>query len=106
TVAKSWVKGGFFSPQSKQDVAWRDADTIYVGRDFGPGTMTTSGYPRVVKEWKRGTPLSAAKTVFEGEATDVSAQATVIHEPGRTYERIRRGITFYEGEEYLREGEH
>jgi prolyl oligopeptidase len=105
-VAKSWVKGGFFSPQSKQDVAWRDADTIYLGRDFGAGTMTTSGYPRVVKEWKRGTPLSAAKTVFEGQATDVSSQAAVIHEPGRTYERIRRGITFYEGEEYLREGDH
>jgi prolyl oligopeptidase len=105
-VAKSWVKGGFFSPQSKQDVAWRDADTIYLGRDFGPGTMTTSGYPRVVKEWKRGTPLSAAKTVFEGEATDVGSLATVIHEPGRTYERVRRGITYYEGEEYLREGDH
>jgi len=50
TVAKQFVKGGFVSPESKQDVAWRDADSIYVARDFGPGSMTTSGYARIVKE--------------------------------------------------------
>lgn len=103
TVGKRWVKGGFFSPESKQDVAWRDADTIYIGRDFGPGSMTSSGYPRVVKEWKRGTPLAAAKPVFEGETTDVSVRAHVVNEPGRRYELLRRAITFWEGRDYLRE---
>jgi len=106
TGAKAWVKGGFFSPESKQDVAWRDADTIYIGRDFGPGTMTRSGYPRIVKEWKRGTPLPAARTVFEGEESDVGSTAHVIHEPGRRYEMLHRAITFWTGEDYLREGEH
>ena len=47
---------------------WRDEDTLWVGTDFGPGSLTTSGYPRIVKLWKRGTPLSAAKTIFEGKA--------------------------------------
>ena len=37
------------------------------GTDFGPGTLTDSGYPRLVKLWKRGTPLASAVTVFEGE---------------------------------------
>jgi prolyl oligopeptidase len=106
TVEKRWVKGGFVSPESKQDVAWRDADTIYVSRDFGPGTMTHAGYPRIVKEWKRGTPIAAAKTTFEGEETDVGSSVFVVNEPGRKYERLRREITFWEGEEYLREGEH
>jgi len=106
TVAKAFVKDGFFSPESKQDVAWRDADTIYVARDFGPGSMTTSGYPRVVKEWKRGTPLAAAKTVFEGKEADVGTSASVVNEPHRKYETIRRSITFYSGEDYLREGDH
>jgi prolyl oligopeptidase len=105
TVAKQFVKGGFVSPESKQDVAWRDADSIYVARDFGPGSMTTSGYARIVKEWKRGTPLAAAKTVFEGEETDVGSTPEVEHEPHHRYERIRRSITFYSGEDYLREGD-
>ena len=102
---KRFVKDGFFSPESKQDVTWRDADTIYIGRDFGPGSMTSSGYPRIVKEWKRGTPLADAKTVFEGEAADVGSSAWTVHEPGRVYEGVRRSVTFWEGEDYLRRGD-
>jgi prolyl oligopeptidase len=105
-VTKEFVKGGFVSPESKQDVAWRDVNTIYVARDFGPGSMTTSGYPRIVKEWKRGTPLSAAKTVFEGQESDVGSTPSVVNEPHRRYETIRRSITFYSGEDFLREGDH
>jgi prolyl oligopeptidase len=100
---KRWVKDGFSSPESKQDVAWIDRDTIYISRDYGPGSMTRSGYPRIVKAWKRGTPLAEAKTVFEGEASDVGSSAWVVHEPGRTYQGLRRSITFYEGEDFLRE---
>ena len=105
TVEKRFVKDGFFSPESKQDLAWRDADAIYIGRDFGPGSMTTSGYPRVVKEWKRGTPLAEAKTVFEGQHGDVGVSAWSVREPGRAYEGLHRSITFYESEDYLRRGE-
>jgi prolyl oligopeptidase len=105
TVGKRFVKGGFFSPESKQDLAWRDLDTIYIGRDFGAGSTTTSGYPRIVKEWKRGTPLAQAKTVFEGESSDVGVSAWVVHEPGRRYEALHRGITFWEDEDYLRDGD-
>jgi prolyl oligopeptidase len=105
TVDKRFVKDGFFSPESKQDVTWRDADTIYIGRDFGPGSMTTSGYPRIVKEWKRGAPLADAKTVFEGEASDVGSTAWTVHEAGHEYEGLRRSITFWEGEDFLRRGD-
>ena len=34
--------------------------------------MTDSGYPRTVHEWRRGTPLSEATTVYEGEKSDVA----------------------------------
>ncbi|HZZ92201.1 MAG TPA: prolyl oligopeptidase family serine peptidase [Usitatibacter sp.] len=105
-VDKRFVKDGFFSPESKQDVAWRDKDTIYVARDFGAGSLTTSGYPRVVKEWRRGTPLEHARTVHEGEVADVGSTPWVVHEPGRRYEGIHRAITFYESEDFLREDEH
>ena len=60
TVAKRFVDGGFALPEAKSDVAWIDADTLIVGTDFGPGSMTDSGYPRVLKRWKRGTPLAGA----------------------------------------------
>ena len=36
------------------DVTWEDHDTVLVGTDFGPGSLTESGYPRIVKRWRRG----------------------------------------------------
>ncbi|MDQ7908920.1 hypothetical protein RB614_30755 [Phytohabitans sp. ZYX-F-186] len=54
---------GFTLPDAKSDVDWIDADHIYVATDFGPGTLTASGYPRVVKRWRRGTALSEAELV-------------------------------------------
>ncbi len=102
---KCWVKDGFFSPESKQDVEWLDANTVYIARDFGAGSMTTSGYPRIVKEWKRGTPLADAKPVFEGRPADVASSPVVVHERGRTYERMHRAITFWESEDFVRQGE-
>jgi len=76
TKTKKFVSDGFSLPEAKSSVAWRDEDTVWVGTDFGPGSMTTSGYPRIVKLWKRGTPLSAAKTIFEAAPEDVGAFGT------------------------------
>ena len=76
TKKKEFVQGGFTLPEAKSSVAWRDEDTVWVGTDFGPGSMTASGYPRIVKLWKRGTPLSAAKTIFESTPEDVGAFGT------------------------------
>ena len=105
TVAKQFVKGGFVLPESKGSATWRDADTLYVDRDFGPGTLTKSGYPRIVKEWKRGTPLAEAKLVFEGKEEDVGVGTTVTNEKGRQYEMISRAITFWESEDFVRLGD-
>jgi prolyl oligopeptidase len=102
---KEFVTNGFYLPEAKSHVAWRDRDALYVGTDFGPGSMTDSGYPRIVKEWRRGTPLSAAKFVFEGKAEDVSVDASVDHDHGHTYDFIHRGVTFFTSEEYVRRGD-
>ena len=67
-VKKEFVVDGFALPEAKSRVAWRNRDALYVGTDFGAGSLTNSGYPRIVKEWQRGTALGAAKTVFEGQA--------------------------------------
>src|SRR5206468_157458 len=99
-----FITNGFYLPEAKSEVAWRSRNAIYVGTDFGPGSLTHSGYPRIVKEWKRGTPLASAKLVFEGKPEDVSVGASVAHDHGRTYEFIRRGVTFFTSQEYVRRG--
>ena len=50
--------GGFVVAEAKSSLDWIDENTVYIGTDFGPGSMTDSGYPRIVKRWKRGTPLA------------------------------------------------
>jgi prolyl oligopeptidase len=99
---RRFVEDGFVLPEAKSRVGWIDHDRIYVGTDFGPGALTTSGYPRVVKEWRRGTPLAEASMVYEGKPEDVSVYAS--HDPAPGYERdfVGRSIDFYRTETYLR----
>ncbi len=103
---REFVSDGFELPEAKSDVTWEDEDTVLVGTDFGPGSLTDSGYPRVVKRWRRGQPLEAAETVFTGANTDVSVGAGVDRTPG--FERITlvRATDFFNHELYeLRAGE-
>jgi prolyl oligopeptidase len=92
---KAFVPDGFVVPEAKSDVTWRDRDHVYVGTDFGAGSLTSSGYPRLVKTWERGTSLTTAKTIFEGEASDVAVGSSKADDVGFEYEFIRRSITFY-----------
>ena len=57
-----FVSGGFELPEAKSWISWIDIDTIFVSTDFGPGSLTNSGYPRLVKRWRRGTPLARLPT--------------------------------------------
>lgn len=102
---KAFVEGGFSLPESKGGAAWRDADTLYISRDFGPGTLTDSGYPRIVKEWKRGTEAASARTLFEAGKGDVGAWPAVVNEKGRRYETYVRVIDTRLSETYLRQGD-
>ncbi len=102
--SKSFVKGGFEIKEAKGSAAWIDRDTLFVQTNFGPGSMTQSGYARIVKEWKRGTPIESAKTVFEGQPSDISVSAYVTEQKGyATRQFVRRGVTFYTSETFLRE---
>lgn len=103
--SKSFIKDGFQLPEAKINVSWRNRNELYVGTDFGPKSMTSSGYPRLVKEWKRGTQLSSAKQIFEGKETDVSVSAYVSHDHGYVYEFLSRGITFFTDEMKIRRGD-
>jgi len=99
--AKAFVKGGFELPEAKSDVSWIDIDRVFVGTDFGAGSMTTSGYPRIAKLWTRGRPLAEAKLVFEGKPTDMEAYAA--HDPTKGFERdfVIRMPSFFSRETFL-----
>nr|WP_284616521.1 prolyl oligopeptidase family serine peptidase [Rubrivivax pictus] len=101
---KAFVAGGFTLPEAKTQIEWQDADTVYVGTDFGPGSMTDSGYPRIIKRWKRGTPLAEASTVFEAQPKDVYAYASVDRTPGFERTVFGRASDFYNTELTLLEG--
>jgi len=94
----AFVDGGFVLPTSKQFVAWVDKDSLLVSRDWGPGTVTKSGYPFVLKLWKRGQPLDQAKEVYRGAETDelMTLAATLNDGSGNQVTVILRGATFFE----------
>ncbi|HVJ52040.1 MAG TPA: prolyl oligopeptidase family serine peptidase [Aliidongia sp.] len=104
--AGQFVKDGFELPKSKQSAAWEDADKILATRDWGPGTMTASGYPFVVKSLERGQPLSAAREIFRGKPEDVGIGiATLEDAAGHKASVIQRGVSFFEQETYLVDGD-
>jgi prolyl oligopeptidase len=105
-LTREFVEGGFEVPEAKTQISWEDHDTVLIGTDFGPDSLTESGYPRIVKRWRRGQPLAAAETVFEGPATDVIVAASVDHTPGFERTFVSRAIDFFNDEVYqLRDGE-
>ena len=70
TAAKAFVDGGFNLQEGKHRISWLDADTLLVATDFGPGTLTESGYPYIVKSLKRGQTLAQATEVYRGDRAD------------------------------------
>ncbi|MFE7407710.1 prolyl oligopeptidase family protein [Isoptericola sp. NPDC057559] len=111
-VAKRFVPaadGGFERDTARADgrtgakggLAWVDEDTVYVFTDFGPGTTTPSGYPRIARLWRRGTPLEDAALVYEGTDEDMYISARRSRTPGFERDVVSRSIAFYRSETYL-----
>ncbi|MEJ2482406.1 MAG: hypothetical protein P8049_04645 [Gemmatimonadota bacterium] len=84
SVDKAFIEDGFFVPEAKSNVSWLDENTLFVGKDFGPGSLTSSGYPRTVRVWKRGSELADARQIAETDSSYVSISGFVSREPGRS----------------------
>jgi len=103
-VTCAWVDpadGGFVRPDAKGDARWVDRDTLVVTTDMGEGTTTTSGYPRTVRHWHRGTALEAAEVVFEGRTDDLAVTGWHDHTPGFERDFVSRALTFYTDELFV-----
>ncbi|MBN8503500.1 MAG: S9 family peptidase [Burkholderiales bacterium] len=104
TQTKAFVDGGFTLPEAKTQVEWKDLNHIYVGTDFGPGSLTDSGYARIAKLWKRGTPLASADTVFEGQKKDTWIGISVDGHGAKQTAIVQRALDFYRAEYHLVQG--
>jgi len=103
TRTKTFVQDGFRLPESKGGVSWLDKDTLVVARDFGPGTLTASGYPFIVKRLKRGQALEQAQEIFRGKPEDVSASGSVLRDADGVVQAVMvsRSPSFFETETHL-----
>ena len=102
---KEFVDGGFSFPSSKGGVSWIDKDHVLVSRDFGEGSLTTSGYPRSVKFLERNGNLEDSEIVFETAEDHVGLFGFSFYYDGKTHVFLYRGITFWESELYYFTGE-
>ena len=97
-AARTFDTQGFSLQEAKSSITWLDEDSVLFGTDFGPGSMTSSGYPRIVKLWKRGEPMRAARKIYEASASDVGASGVVFHEPTGTIALVQRDVSFFTAE--------
>jgi prolyl oligopeptidase len=100
-TTKSFITDGFAIEEAKGGASYWDENTLIVSTDFGPGSMTTSGYARQVKLWKRGTLLKEAQLLFEGENTDVACGGYVMRDGDKKYLIVYRNPTFYTSKAFL-----
>jgi prolyl oligopeptidase len=103
-AGKAFRAGGFTLAEAKSSVDWLGDDAVLFATDFGPGSMTASGYPRIVKLWHRGEALDKAKTVYEGKPEDVSVQTQVLAGAGHDdVPLLIRAVDFFDAEySYIR----
>jgi prolyl oligopeptidase len=94
---RRFVEGGFALPEGKQNATWEDENTLLVAREWGPGTMTASGYPFVIKRLRRGQSLDRAQEVFRGTPQDVRVAPTVMRDTDGRVHGVGafRGVDFF-----------
>jgi len=100
-VEKKFVGGGFSIPESKGSAAWIDKDRILVATSYGPGTMTSSGYPAMAKIWKRGEDPANAVTVYQSDTTNMGIFVNSSEVNGKRYVILNESKGFYESTMYL-----
>jgi prolyl oligopeptidase len=104
-ATKTFVVDGFSIPEAKHRVSWVDGNAVWVGSDFGEGSLTDSGYPRTSRLWKRGEPLGEATEVFAGEPADVAAGVYRTWDRDESYDVAYRTPSFFETLNYLYTGD-
>ncbi len=99
--ARVFLEAGFNLPEAKSAVAYLDDNTVLFASDCGQGSLTRSGYPRIVKLWRRGLDPDHSPIVFAGTEEDVLVAPLVFHAVRSTVAMIVRATSFFENEYHL-----
>ncbi|WP_122466227.1 prolyl oligopeptidase family serine peptidase [Brevundimonas lutea] len=104
---RQFVENGFNLPESKGGATWVDENTLLISQDFGPDTLTDSGYPLTVRRLMRGQAPSEAVELFRGEKADVASSAYTLRDADGVLQAvlIDRSVGFYDAETHLLEGD-
>jgi len=102
---KTFVMDGFSIAEAKHRVSWIDQNAVWVGSDFGEGSLTDSGYPRTARLWRRGEPIEEATEMFAGEQSDVAAGVYRAWDRDKSYDVAYRTPSFFETLRYLYMGD-
>ena len=98
---KQFIENGFQMDEAKGWANYVDENTVVISTDFGNETMTTSGYPRQTKLWKRGTALKDAQLINEIQPSDVGAFNGVFHDENKSYVSINRVMTSFTSQKFI-----
>ena len=98
---KNFVDGGFSVDEAKTNVDWVDANTLIIGTDFGPGSVTTSGYARTLRLWRRGTDINDAEQIIEVGLEDMSVGINTVAEDDARYSFVTRRPDFFTEQNWL-----
>ncbi len=104
-VSKTFVRNGFTLPESKGGAGWIDDNTLLISRNFGENSMTTSGYPRTARIWKRNTPLSDAKIIFQGDSTVAGVFPFTFFRDDKHYAFVYQWVSTFNTELYRLSGD-
>ena len=99
---RAFVPGGFDIPVAKSYVSWLDEDSILLGTDFGPGSLTASSYPRTSRILRRGQAPEAATEYFDVPGDHMLAQVGHDSTPGFERDVAVDVIDFFNYRTYLR----
>ncbi len=98
---QQFIEDGFYLPEAKSGISWVNQDQLLVGTDFGVGSVTDSGYPKIIKLWHRDEPLNQADTIFTGNQSDVAVWPITFYDGEQQYLMIRQSKSFYSGHQFI-----
>lgn len=101
TVDKQFREDGFALPEAKSRLSWVDENTLIVGTEFNGNTLTDSGYPALLKLWRRGTPIDEAELLYSAPAESVSVSSYTLRDGDNEYIVLSEALTFYTWERHV-----
>jgi prolyl oligopeptidase len=98
---KGLATDGFLLPEAKSDASYLDDDTVLFAT--AKDGETSSGYARIVKHWWRGEPLTSARTLYEGQTSDVGSSPATFHTKQGNVGLVVRSVSFFESDYFALE---